>query len=167
MRLIVAAVSLDGFISPDADACSLDWTCAEDKKIWMQLSREREWPLVIVGGKTWRTLLPRYQDRIASTVLIVSHVPIRHNDVDLNTCTPTVAVERLGREKHALIIGGGFVYQTVIDAGCYDELAVVLQPSILGSGVRFHSGSPAKLELVSTVVMGQAVCCRYSRKDQA
>lgn len=167
MRLVVAAVSLDGFISPDGIDCSLDWTCKEDKKVWRRLSREKAWDLHVIGGRTWTTLVPSYRRHIAGKTLAMA----RPED-DLGDPAPT---KRGGPDEIAavlsgagniLVMGGSTVYSIALQLGLFDELALVHQPCLLGRGVPLARDVNERLdlELIETATVGQAHLSRYKRR---
>lgn len=142
------AASIDGRISLTARKRP-DWTSAEDWKFFQRKLAEAD--AVVVGRNTYETAKARLKKR--NTYVLSSKVkaPVRRGTVTfLNPATADIA-KILSGYKRIAVIGGGRVYQTMLDKKLLDELYVTIEPLVFGRGVEmFKGGSKThRLKLVS------------------
>jgi dihydrofolate reductase len=148
---VFIAVSADGYIArPDG---GLDWLAAvqmegEDygyKAFFDSIDT------LIVGRKTHDTA--RSFDAWPYTgkrCVVLTHRPVEPLEgVESFEGSPTILVERLGREGAARIyVDGGAVIQQFLAAGLIDDLTISVVPVLLGAGVRLFAGAEPEHRMV-------------------
>lgn len=159
---IIAAVSADGFIGRDSRHTA-DWTGKEDKKIFVQLTRDAG--VVIMGSNTFRTIGRALPGR---RTIVLTHDPksLAIPGIESTSETPADLLARLKKENcHAVAIcGGASVYNAFMQAGLVDELYLTVVPRLFGNGQPLFGGSldiPLQL-LESTSLPDGAVLLHYA-----
>jgi dihydrofolate reductase len=129
---LIAAISVDGFISPATDQSSLTWTSKEDTQQFMQLTKEAG--VIVMGSTTYATIGKPLKGR---RNLVYNTTAIDHPDVETVQEPPAVLIARLKREGHdtLAICGGHSIYDMFLRAGVVDELYLTVEPIMFGSGI--------------------------------
>jgi dihydrofolate reductase len=136
---IIAALSADGFIGQHAQHLALDWTSKEDKKLFVEKTKEAG--VVVMGSRTFATFKRAFSDR---RLIIYTSKPesIDVDGVETTSETPKDLVERLEKEgATTLAVGGGAtIYKMFMESGLVDELFLTIEPVIFGEGVPLFGG---------------------------
>jgi dihydrofolate reductase len=165
MRIfIIAAVTADGFIGRDAQHTA-DWTGAEDKKIFVRLTKEAG--VVVMGYRTFAGIgraLPRRR------TIVYTHNPelIAETAAEATAEDPAELLKRLEREgvQSVAICGGTSIYDLLIRAGLVHELYITVAPLLFGTGLSLFSDSlDVRLQLLETTPLKDgAVLLHYAVK---
>lgn len=131
---IIAALSADGFIGQTNTQTSLEWTSAEDKKLFVKLTKEAG--TVVMGSRTFATIGRALPGR--RTIVLTSNPDnITAEGVEVTAEEPQQLLERLEQEgvETLAICGGASVYAQFMEAGLVDELYLTIEPIVFGIGV--------------------------------
>jgi len=135
------ASSIDGRISLTAKKRP-DWTSPEDWAFFQKKLGKAD--AVVVGRNTYEAAKTRLRAR--NTYVFSSKVTevVRRGTVTfLNPARIDIA-DMLKDYKTIAVIGGGRVYQAMLNKGLLDELYVTIEPLVFGRGVEmFKGGSKA------------------------
>ncbi len=161
---LIAAVSIDGFISPlnQATSPSTHWTSKEDSIFFN--SQTKKIGTCVMGRKTYETIPPNYRplkDRIS---IVMTRYPEKipqsqdisklnpdRKDAIFHTSMPPDQLIRYLEDKHVqelAVCGGHKIYSQFIQYNAIDRLLITIEPLIFGKGIRL-SDSPlsSKIEL--------------------
>ena len=142
------AASVDGRIALDNKKLP-DWTSREDWRFFQKQLAKAD--AVVVGRTTYELAATRLRRR--TTYVLTSRVPTTRRRGTVTFINPqNVSLTTvLSRYKTVAVIGGGFVYRTMLNAGLLDELYVTIEPLLLGRGVPMIASSKktTKLRLLS------------------
>lgn len=150
-KILIVATSLDGFIAQAREQVSTEWTSAEDKKWFGQITREIG--TMIMGRTTFDTIGRALPDR--KTIIYTSNEEkyekmgaknVQHfspADQETNLYTTgsisltelMTTLEKTGLEKVA-ICGGASVYAQALLENQIDEIYLTVEPVFLGEGIR-------------------------------
>ena len=142
--ILIAAVSIDGFIAPldKASLSSTVWTSKEDKDFFSQKSKEIG--LIIMGSKTFETIAKALPDRIS---IVMTSQPERYannNDPDLlfTNETPEEILENLSQQKveQVALCGGASIYSLFLEKGLVDKMFLTVEPYVFGEGIKLFEG---------------------------
>jgi dihydrofolate reductase len=145
---IIAAVSKDGFIAKSAEQNSMNWTSAEDKKFFVEKTKEAG--VVVMGRKTFETFGRPLKDR---RNIVMSRQDIRISGVETTKESAEELMERLQSEgvKELAVCGGAEIYKIFMEKNLVDEVFLTEE------NVEFKEGVPflpeelrQKMELVSS-----------------
>lgn len=143
--------------------------------------------LIVLGRKTYEMFAPYWPVADEKTEPIA--VPIRAtpwlvfsntlneaprghlSEAAISKNDPVAEINRLKQQPGGNIIlwGSLAVVQQLLEAGCVDELHLIVYPSVLGTGLRFFpkAGLPEELKLISAEVFdGRATLLRYVANGQ-
>lgn len=136
---IIAAISVDGFIGRNSGHTSMEWTSAEDKKLFVRLTKEAG--TIVMGSRTFATIGKALPGR--RTIVLTSNPDsITTEGVEATSESAAELLDRLEEEgvETVAICGGASVYAQFMAAGVVDELYITIEPIAFGSGVPLFSG---------------------------
>lgn len=146
---ILAAMTADGFIGQHSDHL-VDWSSKEDKQLFVKLTKGAG--VMVMGSSTFKTIGRGLPER--KTIVYTSY-PKQYEDFEGNIQTtnedPSQLVNRLKSEGYhsVAICGGTTIYNQFMKAGVVDQLYLVIEPILFGSGVTLLNDIPlTKLELL-------------------
>lgn len=169
-KILIVAVSLDGYIAQSREQVSTAWTSNADKKHFVQLTKEIG--TMLMGRPTYETIgkpLPGRKivvlssQEVAGAQALTDFSPTtdgslyQSGGLPLATVLQTLAAKGL---TQVAICGGARVYQQFLLAGLVDELYLTIEPVFLGDGIRLldvpmeelTTGQwPLKLELIERI----------------
>jgi len=161
---LVAAVSVDGRIAKSEGQTSTDWTSAEDKKFFVEKTKEAG--VLVMGRKTYETIGRPLPDRLN---VIMTRDAANHESIEgtleFTKASPTAILEDLEIRgfKEVIIAGGAGVYSLFLKEGLVTDLYLTVEPLLFGGGVPLIDGIASfELELVDTKKLGeQSVLIHY------
>jgi dihydrofolate reductase len=145
---IIAAETKDGFIAKSTEQSSMDWTSAEDKKFFVDKTKEAG--VVVMGRKTYDTFKRPLKNR---RNIVMSRQEMEISEVEVTNETPEVLVSRLKSEgvKELAVCGGAEIYRLFMESGLVDEVFITQENIEFGEGVPLFSPEMRqKLELISS-----------------
>jgi len=163
---IIAALTVDGFIAEKTDQSSLDWTSQEDKKFFVE--RTKEAGAIVVGRKTFETFPKALPNRLNLVLTAQSGLSSEDSNVEYVNLSAQGVVE-LAQErgyKELAVCGGASVYGQFLLAGVVDKLYLTIEPVVFGGGVKLFDKPMAtrlKLDGVSKL-SSQTLLLTYSVK---
>jgi len=138
---IIAAITLDGFIGKSADHRSTEWTSPEDKKFF--INRTKQSGAILMGSTTYNTIGRPLPGRLN---LIYTNHPEKYpsdNPQLLRTTNlpPKELVHQLQATgyKELAICGGSTIYSLFMAAGVVDKLYLTVEPVLFGQGIPLFS----------------------------
>ncbi len=146
---MIAAVSADGFIA-EHDEHMADWTSPEDKRFFV--SRTKEAGIVVMGGKTFRTIgraMPGRRNIVYTSQPESISVP----DVETTSLSPGQLIAQLEQEgaQEVAICGGTAIYTMFMKSGLIDEMYLTVEPLTFGIGLTlFNEPIEARLTLLDS-----------------
>lgn len=145
---IIAAETKDGFIAKSTEQSSMDWTSTEDKKFFVEKTKEAG--VVVMGRKTYDTFGRPLKDR---RNIIMTRQDIDIPGVEITNETPEDLVSRLESEgvTQLAVCGGAEIYKLFMESGLVDEVFITQENIEFGDGVPLFSPEMRqKLELISS-----------------
>ena len=161
---IIAATSKDGFIARNAKDNPFNWTSKEDKKFFINLTKDAG--VVIVGSKTFQTFPKPLRDRL--NVVYSRSWKFEGENVETTSDDPRATIEKLERRgyKKAAIIGGAEIYKMFFESGMVDKIYLTVEPIEFGTGIPFFKGNiEDRFKLVKEETVGNGTLFKeYERK---
>lgn len=135
---LIAAISADGYIGRN-NTHSADWTGGEDKKKFIQLTKEAG--VIIMGSTTFRTIGKALPDR-RNIVYTLNPQTITADGVETTDEEPAELLQRLEAEgcQAVAICGGASIYDLFIRGGLVDEVYLTAVPVFFGKGLPLFTG---------------------------
>lgn len=142
------AMSADGKIGKSADHFA-DWTSAEDKKIFVQVSKAAK--AVIFGRSTYETIGKPLKERLN---LVLTSSPEKYESIPgslefISAQNPKEAVDYLSTKGYteAVLGGGANTNRQFLKAGLVDEIYLTIEPIIFGKGIPLIDDAELDLKL--------------------
>lgn len=152
--ILLAAMSVDGFIGQDKEHSSFEWTSLEDKQFYV--SKIKEIKTVVMGSTSFKTFTkyPKGLRFIIYTSKPDEFVNPKPHVIAAEGTTedPKMLIERLEREgvQEVAIAGGASIYAQFMNAGVVNTLFLTVEPIIFGEGVKlFNTKMEKHLKLVN------------------
>lgn len=146
---IIAAQSLDGYISPLSHTNSMMWTSGADKEFFKKKTKEAG--VVVMGRTTFETIGKALPDR--KTIVYSASNTIDIDGVQTTTVSPQHLLHQLEQEGYTevAICGGSSIYSLFLNAGLVSKLYITLEPIMFGEGIPLFKDIPeTKLSLISS-----------------
>lgn len=150
---IIAAESLDGFISPLEHTNSMSWTSGADKEFFK--SKTKEAGVVIMGRTTFETIGQALPER---KTIVYSSKQIEVDGVETTDLKPKDLLIKLESEgfTQVAICGGSSIYSLFLQSGLVSKLYITLEPVLFGSGIKlFDKIEQTSLKLISSTLLSQ------------
>jgi len=158
---IIAATSLDGFISPLESISSMSWTSGADKIFFKEHTKKAG--VIIMGRTTFETIGKALPGR--RTIVYTSN-PVEAEGVETTTLSPKELLIQLESEgfTEVAICGGTSIYSLFLREECVSRMYITIEPIIFGEGIPFFRNIPkTKLSLTSTTPLGtNAILLEYT-----
>lgn len=149
---IIAAQSVDGFISPLEHTNSMSWTSGADKEFFKEKTKEAG--VVVMGRTTFETIGKALPGR---RTIVYSTKTIEIEGVETTNLLPLDLISKLEQEgyKEVAICGGSSIYSLFMQANCVSKLYLTIEPILFGDGIKlFNNIHQSKLELISSKALG-------------
>lgn len=151
--ILLAAISVDGFIAQTAMQKSTDWNSPEDRKFFRERSKQAG--TLIMGSTTFFTFAKPMPSR---QILVYTTKPEKlatFNPAEVRAVTqePAALLKELEAQglKEVAITGGAHIYHQFLKANLVDEVILTIEPVLFGSGVKLLSDElELKLQLMSS-----------------
>jgi len=148
--VLIAAMTADGRIARSESDLSLDWTSAEDRRFFVEKSREIG--ALIMGRKTWETIGKPLPGRLT---LVMTGQPQGQTSVpgvvEFTDKEPERILQELSERGYdaVVIAGGASVYSEFLDRQLVDEVYITMEPLMFSQGVSLTraGGLPVSLAL--------------------
>lgn len=153
LAFIIAAQSVDGFISPLDHTNSMSWTSGADKEFFKK--RTKEAGVIIMGRTTFETIGKALPDR---RTIVYSTKTIEVEGVETTNLLPEELLAKLESEgvTEVAICGGSSIYSLFLQSGCVSKLYLTIEPILFGTGIPlFTNIQPTSLELISSTPLSQ------------
>lgn len=139
MKVVLAvALSADGYVSPSSDIRSYEWTSKEDRRHFVQLSKQMQ--VIIMGAKTFQTFKIKRAPP-GRRLIVYTHDPgtIAGENIQTTAMPPQDLVQQLAAEgiETVILYGGMTIYSMFLAAGVVDEVYLTIEPILFGAGVPF------------------------------
>ncbi len=140
---LLAAVTVDGFIGRNVGQSSLDWTCPEDKRLFVELTKTAG--VMVMGSHTFATINRGLPGR---KIVVMTHHPDQIASIEgvtASQASPAEIVSQLADEGYdrLAVCGGAVVYTDFLQARVIDEIYLTVEPVIFGSGIRLINAEVA------------------------
>lgn len=150
---IIAAQSLDGYISPLSHTNSMSWTSGADKEFFKKKTKEAG--VVIMGRTTFETIGKALSDR---KTIVYSSKPVEAEGVETTSLPPDELLKQLEQEGYTevAICGGSSIYSLFLNSGLVSKLYITLEPIMFGAGIPLFKDMPhTTMSLLSTTPLDQ------------
>lgn len=136
---IIAAISVDGFISPAVSTSSITWTSQGDKHFFGERTKQAR--VLVMGRTTFETIGRPLKDRL---VVVMSSQPkpeqytqFDDSQVRFSSDSPEQIVQTLTAEgfTELAICGGSSIYAQFMKAGLVNRLYLTVEPIAFGKGI--------------------------------
>ena len=154
--LIVAAVTLDGFIAHGHHDKKIDWSSSQDKAFARRITTAAG--VVIIGYHTFETLKRPLSNR---QNIVLTHYPDKQKPQTRTIFTndsPRKVLKTLAGQgfSEVVVYGGGQIYKLFLKAGLVDKMWLTITPHIFGQGIRFpYQEIHGKTKLCSSRPLGK------------
>ncbi len=141
MKIIIVMVcSLNGKITKGANPDVYAWSSKEDKHFFFSLVKKHN--LIVMGSKTYQAVRKNLDLTQKKLRIVLTKNPKKYSaqviagKLEFTNETPKRLAGRLRQQgyKSMLLLGGGVVNALFLKAGLVDELRLVVEPLIFGSG---------------------------------
>ncbi len=161
---LVAAITLDGKIAEVSDQVSLDWTSKEDKRFFVQKTKEAG--VLVMGRTTYETIGRPLPGRLNIVMTrSAGDFTNEENILEYTAQSPEEILNQLSSRgfEHVVIAGGSQVYSLFVRAGLVTDYFITVEPILFGKGVPLIENiSPTRLHLVEKKMLGEeAVLLHY------
>jgi dihydrofolate reductase len=160
--ILMMAMTADGKIAKTSDHFP-DWTSKEDKKMFMQVTKEVG--AVLMGEKTFKTFPKPLPDRL-NVVFTLEKNPPEQESVKWVSGEPEKVLEELerGGYKSAILGGGTFLNTQFWKKKLIDEIWLTIEPKIFGDGLGVFGGDfDQDLKLISVEKINESsVVVKYA-----
>lgn len=136
---LIAAISIDCMIAPEADTNSGTWTSGADKKFFSD--RTKKAGVLVMGSTTFNTIGRPMKDRL-TIVLSSKPKPLEYQHIDdsqvrYTSQSPEEVVAQLESEGflEIALCGGSSVYTQFMQKGLVHTLYLTIEPIVFGKGV--------------------------------
>lgn len=158
---LIAAISLDGKIAPEAMTNSGTWTSGADKQFFAERTKKAR--VMVMGSTTFKTIGRPLPGRLTVVMSSKPKPPeYQHFDdsqVRYTSASPHEIVETLEKEGYTelALCGGSHVYTEFMKAGLVNTLYLTVEPIVFGKGVPLFSEElgAAKLTLKNSTRIGE------------
>lgn len=142
---LIAAISVDGFIAPDAAVTSTTWTSGADKKFFTDRTNQAR--VMVMGSTTFNTIKRPLKDRL--TVVMSSkpkpaeYAQFEDSQVRYTSQSPQEIISSLEEEGYTelALCGGSSVYSQFMEAGLVNRLYITVEAVAFGSGVSLFNNT--------------------------
>lgn len=160
---IIAATSLDGYISPLEHTNSMNWTSGADKEFFKK--RTKEAGVVIMGRTTFETIGKALPER---RTIVYTSTPITIEGVETTSLSPSDLLAQLESEgvTEVAVCGGSSIYSLFMNEGCVSKMYITIEPIVFGNGIPlFKNITDTHLSLISTISLdANALLLEYDIK---
>lgn len=158
---LIAAISVDGKIAPEALTNSGTWTSGADKQFFAD--RTKKAGVMIMGSTTFKTIGRPLKDRLT---IVLSSQPkpteysqFNDSQVRYTSQSPEEILAQLEAEgfSEVALCGGSSVYTQFMQKGLVNSLYLTVEPIIFGKGVSLFKelAINKKLELKNSSQIGE------------
>ncbi len=142
------AVSIDGFVAKSNDDTS--WVSNTDWDNFRSFIKEAG--IIVMGGKTYQVSGDDFPYENALNIVMTSNKTLlsKQQEGVLFTDKKPAEVIKLASEKgfnKLLIIGGGRLNASFLEAGLIDEIILSVHPLVLGQGIKLFDGRETDIKL--------------------
>jgi dihydrofolate reductase len=163
--ILMMAMTADGKIAKTSDHFP-DWTSKEDKKMFMQVTKEHG--AILMGEKTFQTF-PRPLPGRLNVVFTLEKNPPEMENVKWVSGEPEKVLEDLerGGYKSAILGGGAYLNTQFLKKGLINEIWLTIEPKIFGDGLGVFGGDfDQDLKLISCEKINEnSVVVKYEVVD--
>jgi dihydrofolate reductase len=139
-------MSVDGVIAKNSNHNPMEWSSAEDKKLYREITRE--FGALVMGQKTFDAIGSPLPGRlnVILTKETRADIPgvLEHKSGELKNIL--AELEARGIQKLCLC-GGSFVNSLFLKENLIDEIQLTIEPKIFGAGLRLFDQVDADLNL--------------------
>ena len=139
--ILVAAVSLDGFIA-DENGSIKAWSSTADQKHFSEMKRRHS--LYVMGSTTYESAEIKPEPGVLRVILTRNPNKYKDSEVknqlEFKTLTAEQFAEQYKSHDTSLLLGGSHVYNEFLELGCVDEVYLTIEPVELGNGTPLLSG---------------------------
>jgi dihydrofolate reductase len=166
---LIAAVSVDGKIAPEASTNSGTWTSGADKQFFSERTKKAR--VMVMGSNTFATIGRPMKDRLT---IVMSSKPkpaeyqqFNDSQVRYTSQSPEEIVAQLESEGfiELALCGGSNVYSQFMTRGLVSTLYITIEPIVFGQGIPLFKESDInqKLTLKEVTKIGpDTVLLEYS-----
>lgn len=138
--ILLAAITVDGFIARSPDDRSFDWNSPEDKQFYVETIKSAD--AIVMSSKSFKIIqkFPR-----GLTFAVYTHTPknfVNHRP-DVITAFATndsprdllLKLEKMNKQK-IIIAGGSSIFSLFLKSGLVTKMYLTLEPILFGQGVK-------------------------------
>lgn len=154
--ILLASISIDGYIGRDESHVSLDWTSPEDKKHFVATTKAAG--VMVMGSKTFATIGRGLPGRKIYVYTTHPEKIAGIEGVEPTALSPSDLLLHLERQgfQDVVIAGGASVYSLFMKAQLVDELVLTVEPVLFGKGVSLLAdGMDGHLQLAAVDKLNQ------------
>lgn len=169
--ILLAAVSIDGFIAPaDKEALpSTTWTSKEDWRFFT--AKSKEIGTMIMGSATFETIKRALPERQTIVMTSQPHRYAQYQDAALTFTSeePTTILDQLGQQgvQQVALCGGSRIYSLFLSLDLVDEIQLTIEPFLFGRGIKLADHDlQQQWQLVKTDKLNEqgTIVVSYERK---
>lgn len=141
--ILLAAMTVDGYIAKHIEHRSFDWTSIEDKQFYV--SKIKESKAVVMGSNSFKTFT-KYPKGLHFVVYTSKPEALQNPKPEVITFEatkedPRALVARLEAQgfTQLAVTGGASIYTMFMEAGLIDTLFLTVEPVLFGEGVKLFS----------------------------
>jgi len=138
--ILLAAITVDGFIARSPEDRSFDWNSTEDKQFYVQTIKSAD--AVVMSSKSFKIIkkFPRgltYAVYTRSPKTFVNHRPDVISAFATND-SPDQLLAKLEQQgkKRIVIAGGSSIFSLFLKSGLVTQMFLTVEPILFGQGVK-------------------------------
>lgn len=158
MKIIMVMVSsVNGRITKGNNPNVYSWSSKEDKNFFLPLVKKHN--LIVMGSKTYEAVRKNLDLSQPKLRIVLTKNPKKYSKqalakkLEFSQESPRQLVRRLNRQGYPemMLLGGGLINSSFLKAKLVDELQLVIEPLIFGTGQLLVGEAPftSKLKLAT------------------
>lgn len=152
--ILLAVISLDGFLTKGNDSNIYTWTSKEDQR--MYFTKIETATVIVMGSKTYDAARHFMKYKKGRIRVILTKNPMKFKkeeivgQIEFTSDSPKEIVKRFKSHKEICLVGGAETISSFLKQKMIHEIHLTIEPLLFGSGKKLLDGEfDVKLKLLS------------------
>lgn len=151
--ILLAASSVDGFITRSNESNIYEWTSSQDSKQFFKKIEQAK--LIFMGAKTYGTARHFIKHKEGRLRIVFTKNPERYKSeempgfLEFTSNDPTEIVKKYKKIDEALLVGGSEINSLFFSKDLVSEIHLTIEPLVFGDGKKIANSTSKKLKLLS------------------
>lgn len=137
--ILLVAVSADGFIARSRNDRSFDWTCSEDKQLYVDTIKKAK--AVVMSSKSFQ-VIKKFPRGLTYAIYTRNKNKFKNHRPDVIKAFPTKdspkdLIKKLEKQdfNQAVIAGGSSIFTMFLQAKLVTKIIYTIEPILFGTGI--------------------------------